>query len=168
MSKNYKVTKSKTVGMWKWTCKNNSNSGYARTKKDAKHDGAQNCNGSITLTPPNYDAIFTDGVLDNFSVKNLDEVIQTFPSNVLGDDMFDFFFGLTCEPSPYPSLDEAERLITIFKIWGIYLKGGTTKNELKVLYNLTEPEFQKLIIKDYIDVEIFIDDFDNFSWDFPS
>lgn len=79
--------------------------------------------------------------------------------------MFNFFFGLTCEP--FINFDEADRLITIFKIWGVYLNGGVTKPELKLFYNLTEDQFQKLINKNYIDVEVFIDDFNNFTWIFP-
>jgi hypothetical protein len=42
------------------------------------------------------------------------------------------------------------------------------KSELKTLYNLTELQFQKLITKDYINVQISIDDFNNFTWVFPN
>jgi hypothetical protein len=166
MAKNYKIEKSKTTGWWVWTCKGGSGGGSSTSKKEAKAQGKANCpSGEIILTPPKYDADFTDGQLNSFSVANLDNLIQTFSPTQIDEEMFEFFFGLNCEP--YLDYDEAERLITIFKIWGVYLKGGTAKPDLKSLYNLTEIDFQKLIIKDYIDVEIFIDDFDNFTWTFP-
>jgi hypothetical protein len=166
MAKNYKIEKSKGSGWWSWNCASGSGGGSHPTKKGAKAQAKASCpSGGIILTPPKYDAEFTDGFLGNFTVINLDDLDITFTPTEIDDEMFEFFFGLTCEP--FIELDEVERFITIFKIWGIYIKGGTTKTELLLLYNLTEPQFQKLINKDYIDVEIFIDDFDNFTWDFP-
>ncbi len=42
------------------------------------------------------------------------------------------------------------------------------KSELKTLYNLTELQFQKLITKEYINVQIYIDDFNNSTWILPN
>lgn len=169
MAKNYEIYPSEIVGFWAWSCEDGSNGGYARSKKEAKRAAKQNCTGiDCILTPPKADATFIDGYLNTFTVANLDGQSITFTFTEISEEMFIFLFGLTCELPPYPSLDEVERLITIFKIWGIYLKGGTMKSELKTLYNLTELQFQKLITKDYINVQISIDDFNNFTWVFPN
>jgi hypothetical protein len=166
MAKKYKIEKSKTTGWWVWKCKNGSGGGSATTKKLAKEQGQANCpSGAVILIPPSYDADFTNGDLQNFSALNLDNINNSFLSSEINDEMFNFFFGLTCEA--FVNFDEADRLITIFKIWGVYLNGGVTKPELKLFYNLTEDQFQKLINKNYIDVEVFIDDFNNFTWIFP-
>ena len=165
MAKNYTLTKSGTTGWWIWACKDGSNSGSSTSKKEAKEQGKANCTSGIIIIPPKFDATYDNGSLSSFAAANLDEVKTTFSAGEINEDLFDFFFGLNCPT--FSDLDETDRCVAVFKIWGVYLKGGVNKPEILLLYNLTEPQFQKIINKDYIDVQITIDDNLNYTWVFP-
>jgi len=164
MIKDYTLSKSDTTGWWVWTCSDGSKTGSATTKKQAKKDAKANCPVAFVLDPPDFNAVYTDGSLMDFTVKNLDLVPVQYTTSDISEDEFDFFFGLVCDEDS-DCTTRAQKAITILKFWGIY-NGGTTEPEIKTNHDMSDTDFQRIIEKDYIGLHIHIDD-DVYTWTFP-
>jgi len=157
----YKVSKSATTGWWTWSC--GSLGGSEATKDLAQAAAGKACGGVAVITPPTYNATYGGGLLVQFQVNNLDNILQTYITPVpISEDCFDYFFGYDFTLG----VTDFDMAFTILNIWGIYI-GGTTEAEIKTIYNLTDPQFAQLIAKDYIDLDITIDGSNNYTWIFP-
>lgn len=166
MAKNYTLDKSETTGWWVWECKDGSNGGSSPSKSEARKQAKEACTSSgYVINPPNVDAEVKEGHLDAFTIKNLDDVITTFqvPADI-SENEFYYFYGMECYDSK--EITDAEKAITIFKIWGIY-NGGTTVPEIKQMYYLNDDDFTRIIKREYLNLHITIQDDGVITWVFP-
>lgn len=163
----YTVSQSSTTGWWNWSCKDGSGSGSSSTKREAKKAGKAACGlANVDIDPPFFDTEVVQGALSNFTVNDLDGNSVNFPVNDISEEEFNFFFGFVCEEEDN-DISEAQKAKTILRIWGIY-RGGNTVSEIQMQHDLSPSDFNKLIAKDYINLEITIEDNEEIIWDFPA
>lgn len=164
MARDYTIKKSRTTGWWRWDCKDGSSGGTAITKKDAKEQAKEACSSSgFELTPPKIvHTKYINGYLSSFVSVDLDEKENQFSVGEIEEDSFDFYFGFHCPT--FNDLDPAKRLITLLKIWGIFVHPVFEESALRTTYNLSDSNFQRLINKDYEVIEVSIDDENQFQW----
>lgn len=164
MAKTYTVEKSDTTGWWVWQCRDGSALGSATSKSDARSQARAACGNAFALVPPAVDAQVVGGSLTRFTINNLDNVRRTFDVSEISENAVFYFYGLECaDPT---SLTNAEKAMTILKIWGIY-RGGQTEEEISALHFLSRDQFQKLIERKYKGLKIVINDDDTIQWAFP-
>ncbi len=102
----------------------------------------------------------------NFTAENLNEELVTFQISDINEEEFDSFFGLTCQQQDN-DISDARKAITILKIW-VICSGGDTVINIKEQHNLTPLDFSKLIAKNYMGLEITINENEEIIWDFPA
>lgn len=167
MAKNYDIDRVRTTGWWSWECTNDVDDyGFESSKSAARSAAKDACGGvsDASFGPPEVEASVKRGFLSDFTVRDLDDKEVTFSVAEINEAEFAFFFGMPC--SRYEEPSDARKAITILKIWGIYQRGSTVE-QIKDAHDLNQEQFDKLIAKDYIGLEINIDDEGNFTWHFP-
>lgn len=155
MARSYTLDKSSSTGWWQWSCKDGIGGGSASSKSEAKAQGAAACGSIVILTPPLVDLIAYRGQLASFTIANLDGKSVTFSATEIKETEFSFFFGL-----PFANdekVEDARKVITILKIWGIY-RGGQNAESLKKLHNLSDKDYKKLYRRQYFEGKITIQD----------
>lgn len=164
MAKPYTLDKSSTTGWWQWACKDGSGGGSAPTKSDARGAAKSACGGEGIITPPNVDLVAHRGYLSHFIVEDLDGRKNTFSAEEIRQAEFSYFFGMPC--SNDEKVDDARKLITILKIWGIY-RGGFNVEMIMKLHFLTPDDTKKLISRRYFGGTIIVEDNGAIIWKLP-
>lgn len=170
MAKKYTITHDKSTGWWAWHCKDGSASGYAPSHADAKKEAKAACTSRIAsdkdtfdIIPPLVNAVMYRGYLSHFTAENLDGKSITFSVEEIRQSECLWFFGLPC--AAYEHISPARKAITILKIWGIY-RGGNNVDTIKKLHYLSDDGFIKLINRQYIGLQIIIEDDGRIIWKF--
>lgn len=130
MARNYTLDKNSATGFWRWGCKDGPKVGMAPSKHEARKQAKAACKGNAVITPPNVDVIGIRGYLSSFTVEALDGTSNEFSAEEINQKAFSFFFGMPCAKEE--KIEDAEKLITILKIWGIYRGGLNIKTIMKI------------------------------------